>query len=183
MRSCFKHIILFLALLAFFGLSEAPFFNSSFSTQSNATEWVAKTNNKVLKCIRFKKCSITAKTDSKAYIFSVDFLDVFSQILIIRLLIQTNIFQDLKSLIQIASGLFNHRCTIENHIISLFKTESSTDYCQSSGITLTKGTIMDNQIINGKWLKLKRKDFSYSIFLKRYSKVSGVGPISSLLLQ
>lgn len=175
MRIILRHIVPFVALIALFGLGEAPVFTSSVINQSVTTEWVTRTDSKVSKSVNYFKCFRQLKTTLSTSVFTPDLPEPADLGHSILISIQSATFHDLKPLIRMASGLFFHRLTIDHNKQSTFKAEFIISQCPVPGTMNDYRTFMWNSMLNEKWLSLTRKDSSCSIYLNEQSKQSGVG--------
>jgi len=170
-----RHIVSFVALIAFFGLGEAPVFTSSVINQSVTTEWVTRTDSKVSKPINYYKCIRQSKTTNSTYVFTPDLPGLADHGHSIIISIQSATFHNLKPLIQLASGLFFHRLTIDHNTLSTFKAGFLLSQCPVHGTITDYRIFVWNSMLNEKWLSLTRRDSFRSIYLNEQSGLSGAG--------
>jgi hypothetical protein len=175
MKISLRHIVPVFALIALCGLGETPVFTSSVINQSVTTELVTRTNRIVSKSIKYFKCFRQSKTTNRISVFTPELpeQDDLGHSIIIS--IQSATFHEIKSLIQLASGLFFHRLTIDQNKRSAFKAEFQLSQCPVSGEITDYRTFMWNSMLNEKWLSLTRKDYSCSIYLSGQLRQSGGG--------
>lgn len=175
MRIISGHIVPFVALIALFGLGETPVFTSSVINQSVTTELVTRTNIKVSKSINYFKCFRQLKTKFSASFITPELSEPVDPGQSIIISIQSETFHEIRSLIQLASGVFFHRLTIDHTKQSTFKAEFLLSRCPVSGTITDYRTFMWNSMLNEKWLSLTRKDYSCSIYLNVQSRQYGGG--------
>jgi hypothetical protein len=175
MKFSLRHIVPFLALMALFGLGEAPVFNSTVISLSVLTEWVSGTNSKVSKSIHYYKCFRNSGQAGYLYVYSPVLLELtdLEQRIIISL--QSATYNSFVPLIQLASGVFFHSLTIDHIKMSAFKAELLLSPCPIPGPVISNRTLMWNSMYNDKWLNPKRKDSSCLISSLEQSKQPGVG--------
>jgi hypothetical protein len=175
MRIISGHIVSFFALIALFGLGEPTVFTSSFINHSVTTELVTGTDSKVSRSINYFKCFWQSKTANSISVFYPELSEHFDLGHSIIISIQSATFYDIKSLIQLASGLFFHRLTIDHNKQSTFKAEYLLGQYPVPGTNNVHRTLMWNSMLKEKWLSLTRKDSSCSINLNEQSRQYGGG--------
>jgi hypothetical protein len=175
MKFSLRHIVPFLALMALFGLGEAPVFNSTVISHSVLTEWVAGKNSKVSKSIHYYKCFRNSGQAACIYGFPPVLLELADLEQRITISIQSATYNSFVPLIQLASGVFFHTLIIDHIKMSAFKAGLLLSPRPVPGPVIANRTLMWNSMYNEKWLSLKRKDSSCSIYSIEQSKQPGVG--------
>lgn len=175
MKISLRHNVTFLALMALFGLGEAPVFNSTVIRYSVRTEWVEGANSKVNKSIHYNKCFRNSDKVSSTNFFPPVLLELadLEQRIIISL--QSATCFSFVPLIQMASGVLFHSLTIDHIKMFEFKAGLLLSPCPVPGTVIANLPLMWNSTYNEKWLSLKREDSSWSTYSIEQSKQPGVG--------